>query len=308
MNIEDRLIWFKNKIVRVNDAKISVLSPTSQFGANVFEGLRAYWNENEEELYIFKLEEHINRLLKSIKMMRFECDYSPEFMRKSIVEVIQANGFREDIAIRQTIFLDGFGSWFSTSPVEMFIAPIAKGRQYPPEKVGVQCCISSWERISDKSLSPKIKMGANYMNSRMGQMEAVRNGYDSTIFLNDQGKVSEGPGSCIFIVRDGKLITPPVTASILESITRETIINVAKNDLAIDVVERDIDRTELYIADEIFLCGTAMEVVPVISVDKLGIGDGNKGDITSRIEWFYLDMVRGNNDKYKSFLTPIYKA
>jgi len=306
-NSAERLIWFKGDIMPVSEAKINVLSPSSQFGANVFEGLRAYWNDEDEQLYIFKLSDHINRLLQSIKMMRFECNYSADFLRQSVLDIIRANKFKEDIAVRQTIFLDGFGSWASTDPTDMFIAPIEKGRQYPVEKVGIECCVSSWERISDKSMSPKIKMGANYMNSRMGQMEAVRNGYDSTIFLNDQGKVSEGPGSCIFIVRAGQLITPPVTASILESITRATIIDIARNDLKLNVVERDIDRTELYIADEIFLCGTAVEIVPVIGVDRLPVGEANKGLVTQRVEQLYFNIVRGYSNEYKIWLTPVYE-
>jgi len=302
----ERLMWFKGDIVPVSKATINVLSPTSQFGANVFEGLRAYWNDEEQQLYVFKLQEHTQRLQKSIKMMRFKSDFKDDFLNQSVIEIIKANNFKEDIVCRQTIFLDGFGSWASVDPVEMFIAPMAKGRAYPEDKIGIDVCISSWERISDKSMSPKIKMGANYMNSRAGQVEAVRNGYDSTIFLNDNGKVSEGPGSCLFMVRDSKLITPPITASILESITRDTIIDIAKSELKLDVVERDIDRTELYIADEVFMCGTAVEVVPVLSVDRLNIGNKIKGTITSKIEKLYFDIARGKIEKYKTWLTPIY--
>ena len=302
----ERLIWFKGNIVPIEEAKINVLSPTSQFGANVFEGLRAYWNEKEQQLYVYKLQEHIQRLQKSIKMMRFNSDFTDEFLNQSVIDIIKANNFKEDIVCRQTVFLDGFGSWASVDSVEMFIAPIAKGRAYPEDKIGINVCISSWERIGDKSMSPKIKMGANYMNSRAGQMEAVRNGYDSTIFLNDNGKVSEGPGSCLFMVRDGVLITPPVTASILESITRNTIIQIAKDDLGLEVIERDIDRTELYIADEIFMCGTAVEIVPVLSVDRLDVSDTKKGKITQELENLYFDIVRGNIEKYKNTLTKVY--
>lgn len=302
----ERLMWFKGDIVPISQATINVLSPTSQFGANVFEGLRAYWNDEDNQLYVFKLKEHTQRLQQSIKMMRFNSDYSNEFINTSVIAVIKANNFKEDIVCRQTIFLDGFGSWASVDKVEMFIAPMAKGRAYPPSKIGIDVCISSWARISDKSMSPKIKMGANYMNSRAGQMEAVRNGYDSTIFLNESGKVSEGPGSCLFIVRDGKLITPPLTASILESITRDTIINIARDELKLEVIERDIDRTELYIADEVFMCGTAVEIVPVLSVDKLDVGNALKGEITLKVEKLYFDIVRGLVSKYKSFLTKVY--
>lgn len=302
----ERLIWFKGLIVPVSDAKINVLSPTSQFGANVFEGIRAYWNEEENQLYVFRLDEHILRLLNSIKMMRFEEKYTAEFLIKSCKDIIIANDFKQDIAIRQTVFLDGFGSWFSTSPIEMFIAPIAKERLLSKEKKGVHCCISSWERISDNSLSPKIKVGANYINSRAGQLEALRNNYDFTIFLNNKGQISEAPGSCLFFVRDGKLITPPITASILESITRKTIIQIATQDLGIEVIEREVDRTELYIADEMFLCGTAVEIVPIFSIDRIVLGNGNEGGITNRLKIAYFDIVRGKNKKYNNWLTPVY--
>ena len=227
-------------------------------------------------------------------------------MRDSLLATVKANSFKEDIACRQTIFLDGFGSWSSTGPVDMFITPIEKGRQYSSSKLGLNACISSWERIGENSLSPKIKMGANYMNSRAGQMEAKRNGYDLAIFLNNRGTVAEGPGSCLFMVRDGKLITPPITASILESITRQTVIDLAVNDLNLVVEEREVDRTELYIADEVFMCGTAMEIVPVFNVDQVIVGTGQIGDVTCSLRELYFRVVRGDLLKYVHWLTPVY--
>jgi len=305
MSKGERLIWFKGNIVPVESAKINVLSPSSQFGANVFEGLRAYWNVYEKQLYVFRLLEHVNRLQDSIKMAGFETVFTNAFLQQSVIDIIRANNFQEDLICRQTVFLDGFGSWSATGPVEMFIAPMAKGRYY--EKLqGIDVCISSWERINEKSLSPKIKLGANYMNSRMGQLEAVRNGYDSAIFLNQEGTVSEGPGSCVFIVKDDILITPPLTASILDSITRSTIIDIASNDLGLKVIERDVEKDELYVADEIFMCGTAVEVAPVFSVDKVQVGQGTEGRITLNIKNLYFDIVRGKVKKYKKWLTPVY--
>jgi branched-chain amino acid aminotransferase len=292
-------------MVSIENAKINVLSPTSQFGANVFEGLRAYWNTSEKQLYVFRLSEHIDRLQNSIKMIEFEAAFTNAFLRQSVIDIIQANNFQEDLVCRQTVFLDGFGNWSATGPVEMFIAPMAKGRYYEKSQ-GIDVCISSWERINEKSLSPKIKMGANYMNSRMGQLEAVRNGYDSAIFLNQEGTVSEGPGSCVFIVKNGMLITPPLTASILDSITRSTIIDIARNDLGLKVIERDVEKGELYIADEVFMCGTAVEIVPVFSVDKIQVGRGVEGGITLNIKNLYLQIVRGKVKKYKKWLTPVY--
>jgi len=305
-DINDRLIWLNGNIVHVQDAKINVLSPTSQFGANVFEGIRCYWNEDKQQLYAFRLDEHYKRLKNSMKMFRMEEKYSVDELKQGLIDVIKANEYKQDIAVRQTVFIDGFGSWFAKGPVNMFIAPIPKGRTLGDSESGLRCCISSWERISDKNLSPKVKVGANYINSRMAQMEALENGYDSAIFMNNQGKVSEGPGSCLFIVRDNVLITPPVTASILESITRDTIIELAKNVLNIESIERDVDRTELYICDEAFLCGSAMEVVPVLSVDGIVVGQGKHGKTTKAIHENYLDVVSGKIRGYQKWLTPIY--
>lgn len=302
----DRKIWFKGRIVLIDDAKINVLSPTSQFGANVFEGLRAYWNASEKQLYIFRLSEHTDRLQNSMKMLEFESEFTNEFLQKSVVDIILANKFKEDLVCRQTVFLDGFGSWSATGPVEMFIAPMAKGRYYELTQ-GISVFVSSWERINEKSLSPKIKMGANYMNSRMGQLEATRSGYDSAIFLNQEGTVSEGPGSCVFIVKDGVLITPPLTASILDSITRSTIIDIARDDLGLKVIEREVEKNELYTADEVFMCGTAVEVVPVFSVDEVQVGQGLEGRVTLNIKNLYLQIVRGKVEKYRKWLTPVYE-
>ena len=304
--MSSRLIWFDGKVLPVEDAKVNVLSPTSQFGANVFEGIRCYWNDEDNQLYAFRLQDHLNRLLRSVKLFRFESKYSLDDLQNSFIEVVQANKYKEDIAVRQTIFLDGMGSWFATGPTNMFIAPIPKARLNPDVSKGIRCCVSSWERINDNSLSPRVKVGANYINSRAAQLEAIQNNYDSSIFLNNQGKVSEGPGSCLFIIRNNTLITPPHTASILESITRDTIIEIAINDLGLKFEERDIDRTELYIADEAFLCGSAIEISAIVNIDGYSIGNSEKGDITKKIHMFYLEIVSGKVEKYSSWLTKIY--
>ena len=304
--MNSRLIWLDGKVLPVEDAKVNVLSPTSQFGANVFEGIRCYWSEENNKLYAFRLEDHFNRLLRSVKLFRFENRYTLEDLKQSFVEVIKANSFKEDIAVRQTIFLDGFGSWFATGPTNMFIAPIPKARQNPSTSKGINCCVSSWERINDNSMSPRVKVGANYINSRAAQLEALQNNYDSAIFLNNQGKVAEGPGSCLFIIRNNKLVTPPLTASILESITRDTIIEIAKNDLGLDFEEREIDRTELYIADEVFLCGSAIEINAIVSIDGYTIGSGEKGSISKRLHQLYLEIASGKVEKYSKWLTSIY--
>lgn len=306
-DIANRLIWLKGQIINVNDAKINVLAPTSQFGLNVFEGIPCYWNEDREQLYAFRLNDHYNRLLKSAKLLQLDCKYDTEDFKKALIEIVKANEYDENISVRQTLFVDGFGSWGSEGPVEMFVAPIPRGRTSAEyNKKGLNCCVSSWQRISDDDLSPRVKCGANYINSRLGQREALRNGYDTCIFLNNIGKVAEGPGSCFFMAKDGKLITPTLTDSVLESITRDTVIQLAKQQCGLEVIERTIDRTELYLADEAFLCGSAMEITPIYSIDRYSVGTGEQGLITKTLHQKYLECTMGLIDKYNHWLTPIY--
>lgn len=305
-NEEERYIWLNGSIVKVGEAKINVLAPTAQFGANVFEGIRCYWSESGKQLYAFRLKEHYERLHNSARLFRMKCPYSMEELECFMKDTVKANEYHEDIAVRQTLFVDGFGSWFSTEPVGMFIAPIAKKRIANPILEGERTCVSSWERISDRNMSPRVKVGANYINSRMAKLEAIDNGYDSALFLNRQGFVSEGTGSCFFIVKDNSLITPMLTDSILESITRDTIIKLAQNELNMTVVERNIDRTELYTCDEAFFCGSAVEVVPVVQLDSYEVGTGRPGEWTQKIHRLYLDVATGESDKYRNWLTPVY--
>ena len=305
-DVANRRIWFKGEILNVNDAKINILAPTSQFGLNVFEGIPCYWNDEEKQLYAFRLDEHYDRLIRSAKLIQIDNPYSKDELKKALVDVVKANEYDENLSVRQTLFVDGFGSWGSADPVDMFVAPIPRGRTSAEyNKKGLNVCVTSWRRISDETLSPRIKCGANYINSRVGQREALRNGYDTCLFLNEAGKVSEGPGSCFFMLRNGELITPQLTDSVLESITRDTVIKIAESK-GYKVVERTIDRTELYTCDEAFLCGSAMEMTPVLSVDKYVIGNGDTGAITKELHMAYLDVVRGKVEQFKHWVTPIY--
>lgn len=306
-DVTNRLIWFKGEILNINDAKINIMSPTSQFGLNVFEGIPCYWNEEERQLYAFRLDDHYERLMRSLRLIQIKCPYSIEDMKKALIDVVKANEYDENLSVRQTVFVDGFGSWGSDEPADMFVAPVPKGgmsKEY--NKKGLNCCITSWRRISDNNLSPRIKCGANYINSRVGQREALRNGFDTCIFLNEFGKIAEGPGSCFFMVKDEKLVTPQLTDAVLESITRDTIIKLAR-DMGIEVVERTIDRTEVYTCDEAFLCGSAMEITPIYSIDKYIVGNGQCGKKTDLIHKEYLKCVKGENQKFKGWVTAIYE-
>lgn len=305
-DVEHRRIWFKGEIIDVNDAKVNALAPTAQFGLNVFEGIPCYWNDEQKQLYAFRLDDHYNRLQKSARLLQIDCPYSKDELKRSLVDVIKANEYDENLSVRQTLFVDGFGSWGSDGPVEMFVAPIPRGRTSAEyNKKGLDVCVTSWRRISEETLSPRIKCGANYINSRVGQREALRNGYDTCLFLNEAGKVAEGPGSCFFMVKEGVLITPQLTDSVLESITRNTIIKIAQY-MDISILERTIDRTELYTCDEAFLCGSAMELTPILSIDKYKIGTDGVGEVTRKLHKSYLDVARNKIDIYKEWVTAIY--
>ena len=306
-DVANRLIWFKGQIMNVNEAMVNVLSPSTQFGLNVFEGIPCYWNDEQKQLYAFRLSDHYERLIRSAKLIQLDNKFTKEDFKKALTDTVKANEYDENLSVRQTLFVDGFGSWGSEGPVEMFVAPIPRGRTTAEyNKKGLHCSIASWRRISDENLSPRIKCGANYMNSRVGQREALRNGFDTCIFLNEVGKIAEGPGSCFFMVKGDTLITPRLTDSVLESITRDTVIKLATEELGMKFQERTIDRTEVYMADEAFLCGSAMEVTPIYTVDRYPIGTGEQGEWTKKIHLKYLECVQGKLEKYQDWVTPIY--
>ncbi len=290
---KDRLIWFNGHIQSSSESKVPVMSPTAQFGLNVFEGLRGYWSETDAQLYLFRLQDHLKRLMSSCRLIGIESLYSTEQITQALFETIWANDYTTDVAARITLYVGGEdGTWHSSDPVGMFIAPIARPRRSLERLDGQKACISTWERIDDRTLPPRIKAGANYINGRYAHLEARAAGYDVPLLLDRTGKISEGAGSCLMIVRDGKLVTPPITASILESITRDTLLTLAA-EIGIPSEERTIDRTELYVSDEVFLCGSAAEITPITSVDRYQIGAGVMGPVSRTLLQTYLDAASG---------------
>ncbi len=301
-DLDNRIIWFKGELIRAKEARLYALAPTAQFGLNVFEGIPVYHNEKTGTSYAFRLEDHYRRLSESARMLEIENPYSFDEMKNAFFEAVKANGCDEDLSVRQTLFVDGVGSWASSEPVGMFVSPLPRKRvskEY--QKKTLKCCFSSWRRINEQSISPRIKCGANYINSRMGQREALRNGYDTCIFLNDQGKIAEGPGSCFFMIKDNVLITPQITDSILKSITRDTVIRIAKEE-GYSVEERSIDRTETYTCDEAFLCGSTMEITAISSIDGYII---SSSEITDRLFSRYIKIAKGENGSYSGWITAI---
>lgn len=303
-----QFIWLNGEYLPWPEATVHVSTDTVLRGANVFEGLRAYYNPEHNQVFIFRLEEHLDRLWKSMKIMRMTLPYSKTDLAAACTGLVARNGFREDLQVRVIAYF-GEGPLFAYEPEKIFTGAFILAtprRSALNDERGIACCVSAWRRISDNVLPPRVKAGANYQQSRLVSVQAHVDGYDNAIMLNDQDKVSEGPGACLMIVRDARPITPPVTAGILESITRSSLAELFATELTLPLLEREIDRTELYLADEAFFCGSAYEVLPITSVDRYLVGDGSIGTVTRKIRRLYHDVVRGSVPKYKHWLTPVY--
>lgn len=293
-----------NKLVPYEDAKISIMAPGLTFAALVFEGYRAYWNEEVEDLMIFRLDDHMKRLAFSMNLLELDNPPSIETFTNDILATLKANEFREDTYIRLQVYVDDWGSMLSTGPVgsSVICRPRPRVSNF---NTGQRFIISSWRRNAENASPPRIKASANYLNSRLAGLEAKRQGAGGAILLNEDGTVSEGPGGCLFVMRDGTFITPDVTSGILESVTRRTVLELCA-ELGIPAVERPLGRTELYLAEEAFYCGTGQEINPVVGLDGRDVGDGTPGPVTRQLQQEFDNVVRGRTGKHDAWLTRVY--
>ena len=301
-------IWHNGRFIAWDEAKIHVLSHVVSYGSSVFEGLRCYETQNGPA--IFRLREHTRRLLDSARIYRFPVDYTIEQLMDAQVELVRVNGLRSCYV--RPIILRGYGGvgvMPVNNPTEIYLACWAWGKYLGEEALaeGVDVCISSWNRIAPNTLPALAKAGANYMNSQLIRMEAHHNGYAEGIALDSEGRISEGSGENIFVVRDGKIITPPLGSSVLPGITRDSIVTLAA-DLGLEIVESVIPRELLYIADEVFFTGTAAEVTPVRSIDRIPVGKGSRGPITEKLQHAFFELVEGRSPDIHGWLTPVPSA
>jgi len=300
-------IWWDGRLVPWDQATIHITQAHwSAIGA-VFEGIKAYKNPQTGELYVFRLKEHLRRLGQSMKMAGLKPRWSEAELGQAVLDLLRANNRQDDTYIQPVAFPAGSGRAFSRAD-EMRTSLYITLRPFESHLLTdyrINVCVSSWVRIGDNVMPPRIKALPNYWNSRLATREAQADGYDGAVILNAFGKVAEGPGACLFIIRDGVAFTPPVTASILESITRATLIVLLREVLGVPVVEREVDRTELYICDEAFFCGTAAEITPIASVDRLPVGDGQVGPVSRRLQQLYHDVVRGIDGRFPEWRTPV---
>ncbi len=299
-------IWLNGSLVPQAEATLPINSAAVFYATNVFEGLRAYWNQDDGELYCFRLAEHFARIRESMKMMRFDIPYSDADLYEVVRSVLRGNEIQEDVHMHMVAYVSGAGM-DATEPTGLYIIPRRRARV--DETRGLSCNVSSWARTSDNAIPIRLKSGSNYQNGRLAVLQSKADGYDQPIFLNKEGRVAEGTGATFFMVRKGRLVTPPLTADILESITRSTLIDTIGPEIfGMGVDQREVARTELYVADEAFFCGSGYELTPITSIDRFPVGDGEVGPITRRLSRAYLDIVRGVDKRYEEWRTPVYKA
>jgi branched-chain amino acid aminotransferase len=298
-------IWHNGRFIAWDEARIHVLSHVVSYGSSVFEGVRCY--DTQRGPAIFRLREHTRRLLDSARIYRMPIGYSLEQLMEAQVELVRVNGLRS--CYIRPIVLRGYGTMGvmpKGNPTDVFLACLEWGKYLGEEAMtqGVDVCVSSWNRMAPNTLPALAKAGGNYLNSQLIRMEADLNGYAEGIALDRDGYVSEGSGENIFVIRDGRIHTPPLAASVLPGITRDSVLRLAQ-EAGIPVVEMNIPRELLYIADEIFFTGTAAEVTPVRSVDRIPVGSGERGPVTERLQKAFFDIVEGRVEDRFGWLTPV---
>ena len=297
-------IMVNGELMPFAEARVHPLSLGMAYATTVFEGLRAYYNPTAKQFAIFRLAEHMRRLQVGMKLMRFDRTYEFDEMRDHLTRLIRANEPDDDVYMRVLVYVEAIGLMATTGPIGFTAAAMPRDKPKFAE-TGMSLGVSSWSRLSDNASPPRIKATANYHNARLTQLQAKADGYDGALMLTPTGRVSEAPIACFFMVREGKLITPSVTSNILESITRDTIITLYGELTGKVCQEREIDRSELYFADEAFVCGTGQEIVPVTSIDKLPVGNAKPGPITAMLRQRYFDIVRGNTPDHPEWRTVI---
>ncbi len=291
------------KAIPFDDARLHPLAVGLAYGASVFEGIRAYINPTTKRLSIFRLEEHLVRLDQGMKFMRFDAPPSRDELRQGVLDSVKANAPDDDAYIRLQVHIESLGNQSTTGKVGWVCASIPRERS-PKRTSGLALGVSSWTRIADNTMPARIKATANYHAGRIATLQSKADGYDAPILLTREGKVSESAGACLCLVRDGVVITPARDSDILESVTRSTVMELAA-ELGLPVEERRADRTELYVADEVFLCGTGQELVPVATIDRLPVGNGQPGPITMKLQEAYESVVRGTTDAHAEWRTPV---
>jgi len=300
-------VYYDGEYGRYHDIKLGLMTHALHYGTGVFEGIRAYWNVKKEQLFLLEAPAHYDRMRRSANIMRFKLPHSTEELVNITLEVLRRNQFKSDVYIRPLLFTasEEIGVRLHNIAQSFLIYAIPFGN-YVEIDGGLRCMVSTWRRVPDQSLPARGKITGSYAQSALAKSEANEAGFDEAIVLTVDGHVSEGSAENLFMIKDGTVVTPPVTDDILEGITRTLMIGLIKDELGLPVVERSIDRTELYTCDELLLCGTGAQVAPVIEVDRRTVGNGKVGEFTQELQNIYFGAVRGETPKYKDWTIPVY--
>lgn len=304
-----RYAYHRGRIVPIEEAQVSVMTHALNYGTGCFEGIRAYWNAEERQLYVFRLREHYERMAASARILMMTLPLSVDALCTLTTDLLGRNEHAQDTYIRPLLYKSapviGVRLHDLEEDLALFTAPMG---EYVEVEGAARLRTSSWRRVEDTATPARAKITGSYINAAFAKTEAMLDGYDEALVLTEDGHVSEGSAENVFAVVGGRLVTPPVSDNILAGITRATLIQVAEEVLGLRAVERSLDRTELYVADEVFLCGTGAQVVPVGEIDRRVIGHGVAGDVTSRLRDAYDAVVRGQDSRYRHWLTPVYDA
>ncbi len=299
--------YFKGDFVPLSEAKVGIMTHALNYGTAVFEGIRGNWNEEEEQIYLFRAPEHYERLHRSCRILNLTLDHSIEELLDVTVKLVEMCGHKEDIYVRPMVYQSSEVLGVRSHEIEndffIFVAPFGP---YFSGDDGIRCCVSSWRRPMDSMIPPRAKVTGLYVNSALAKTEAMKNGFEEGILLTQSGHVSEGSGENIFLVANGQLITPASSDSVLMGITRATVMEIAEKELGMATIEKAVDRSELYSADEVFMTGTAAHITPVVEIDHRAIGDGKVGAVTRQVRDQYMDIIKGRSKKYSSWCIPSY--
>ena len=301
------IAFINNEFVPLDEARVSIRTNALHYGTGIFEGIRAYWNAQHKQLFVFKMAEHYERLLNNCRVLRLKVGKDVKELCDITLELVRKNEHREDTYIRPLAYIssEGLGPKLIGYETGFAIYTLPLG-DYIDTSIGVKVGFSSWRRISDNTIPARCKVTGGYVNSALAKTEAIEQGFDEAIFLTQDGFISEGSAMNIFLIRDGKLMTPDRSADILEGITREVLIELCREELGLEVIERSVGRSELYLAHEAFLCGTGAQVSPIIEVDRRAIGDGKIGPLTAKIQELYFRVVKAEHPKYQHWCAPVY--
>jgi branched-chain amino acid aminotransferase len=304
---DDTVCWFEGQWTPLANAKVSIMTHSFLYGTAVFEGIRAYWNEDEQQLYLLKARQHFERIVDSSKILMMDPGYSVDEMVDLTRELLKQNDYREDCYVRATVYKsdEAIGVKLHGIDSKLNLLSLPFGDYIATDRP-ISCGTVSWRRTGDLNIPSRAKVVGSYVNPAFSKTEAALNGHEEAIVLTHEGKVSEGSAENLFMVRKGVLVTPGVDSDILEGITRAGIMELARNELGLECEIRPIDRSELYVADEVFLCGTGAQVSPVASVDHRVVGTGEIGEITATVMAAYFDAVRGRSEAYRHWVEPVY--